>query len=182
MADFLADTTDLLRRTPAYLRVLLSALPDAWTETPDVDGGWRPRDVVGHLITAEATDWMTRTHLILDHGTAVPFEPLDREAMLGRDRGVPLDSLLDRFAQLRSANLAELGSLIGPDDLERRGRHPALGEVSLRQLLAAWAVHDLDHIGQIHAGMAGSHDADVGPWKGFLGILLRRDDPSAVAG
>ena len=76
MADFLADTTDLLRRTPVYLRVLLAGLPDAWTDTPDVDGGWRPRDVVGHLITAEATDWMTRTHLILEHGTAVPFEPL----------------------------------------------------------------------------------------------------------
>ena len=182
MADFLADTTDLLRRTPAYLRVLLASLPDAWTDTPDVDGGWRPRDVVGHLITAEATDWMTRTHLILEHGTAIPFEPLDREAMLERDRGVTLDALLDRFDELRSANLGELGTLVGPDDLERRGRHPALGEVTLRQLLAAWAVHDLDHIGQIHAGLAGSHDRDVGPWKGFLGILLRRDDPSAVAG
>jgi hypothetical protein len=60
--------------------------------------------------------------------------------------------------------------------------HPSLGEVTLRELLATWAVHDLDHIGQIYAGLAGSHDADVGPWKDYLGILLRRDDPSAVAG
>jgi hypothetical protein len=182
MADFLADTTDLLRRTPAYLRQLLAGLSAAWTETPDIAGGWRPRDVVGHLITAEATDWMTRIHVILEHGTAVPFEPLDREAMLDRDRDVALETLLDRFDALRTANLAELGSLVDPGDLARRGRHPALGEVTLGQLLAAWAVHDLDHIGQIHAGLAGSHDLDVGPWKGFLGILLRRDDPSAVAG
>lgn len=182
MAGFLSDTTELLRRTPAYLRVLLTDLPDAWTDTPDADGGWRPRDVVGHLITAEATDWMTRTRLILERGTEVPFEPLDREAMLERDRGVPLETLLDRFAELRALNLAELADRVTEADLERRGRHPALGEVTLRNLLAAWAVHDLDHIGQIHAGMAGSHDSAVGPWKGFLGILLRRDDPSAVAG
>lgn len=182
MADFLADTTNLLRRTPAYLRVLLGGLPESWTDTPDGDGGWRPRDVVGHLITADATDWLTRTRLILEHGTAVPFEPLDRVAMLERDRGVALDDLLERFASLRAANLHELATRVTEADLERRGRHPVLGEVTLRQLLAAWAVHDLDHIGQIHAGLAGSHDVDVGPWKDFLGILLRRDDPSAVAG
>jgi hypothetical protein len=182
MADVLADTTDLLRRTPGYLRVLLAGLPDAWTDTPDVEGGWRPRDVVGHLITAEATDWMARTRIILQHGTAVPFERLDRFAMLERDRGVALDDLLERFATLRAANLDELDARVTDADLDRTGRHPALGNVTLRQLLAAWAVHDLDHIGQIHAGMAGSHDLAVGPWKDFLGILLRRDDPSAVAG
>ncbi len=57
-----------------------------------------------------------------------------------------------------------------------------IGEVTLRELFATWAVHDLDHIGQIHAGLAGSHDAEGGPWKAYLGILLRREDPSAVAG
>ncbi|MGH2446919.1 MAG: hypothetical protein ACRDGD_12905, partial [Candidatus Limnocylindria bacterium] len=67
-------------------------------------------------------------------------------------------------------------------DLDRRGMHPSLGEVTLRELLATWAVHDLDHVSQIFAGMAGSHDAEVGPWKAYLGILLRREDPAAVAG
>jgi hypothetical protein len=43
-------------------------------------------------------------------------------------------------------------------------------------------VHDLDHISQIYAGLAGSYDAEVGPWRAYLGILLRRDDPAAVAG
>jgi hypothetical protein len=72
--------------------------------------------------------------------------------------------------------------LVSDDDLDRRGYHPALGEATLRQLLATWTVHDLDHIAQIYAGMAGSRDAEVGPWKQYLGILLRREDPSAVAG
>ncbi len=182
MTDFLHDTTDLLRRTPAVLRDLLAGLPDRWTSTPDVEGGWRPRDVVGHLITGEQTDWVVRTEQILERGTSVPFERFDRFAHADRDRDATLDELVDEFARLRAANLARLAELVAQGDLDRRGLHPALGEVTLRELLATWAVHDLDHVAQIYAAMAGSHDAEVGPWKAYLGILLRRDDPSAVAG
>ena len=182
MTTFIDDTVDLLRRTPEVLRSLLIGLPDAWTDTPDVADGWRPRDVVGHLLTAEQTDWVQRTQRILDHGTSLAFDRFDRFAMLERDAGVPLDELVERFATLRAANLATLGELAGEADLDRRGLHPSLGEVTLRQLLSTWAVHDLDHIGQVYAGLAGSHDAAVGPWKGYLGILLRRDDLSPVPG
>ena len=164
------------------LRGLLVGLPDSWTGTPDVGGGWRPRDVVGHLITGDQTDWMRRTHQILEEGAARPFERFERFSMLERDAGVGLDELVERFATLRAANLVELRGLATDADLDRRGRHPSLGEVTLRELLASWAVHDLDHIGQIFAGLAGSHDADVGPWKVYLGILLRREDPSAIPG
>ena len=182
MSGFVEETTNLLSRTPALLRTLLIGLPERWTDTPDTAEGWRPRDVVGHLITGEQTDWIVRTRRILDHGTSLPFDRFERFAMLERDAGVPLDELVERFAQLREANMTALRDLVTDADLERRGLHPSLGEVTLRQLLATWAVHDLDHIGQIHAGLAGSHDADVGPWKTYLGILLRREDPSAVAG
>ena len=172
----------ILSRTPAVLSTLLIGLPDSWTDTPDVADGWRPRDVVGHLITGEETDWIARTRRILEHGASREFDRFDRFAMLERDTGLPLDDLVERFAALRAANLAALGELVSDDDLDRRGLHPSLGEVTLRELLATWAVHDLDHIGQVYAGLAGSHDADVGPWKEYLGILLRRDDPAAVAG
>ncbi len=151
MADFLADTTALLARTPAILRTLLVGLPDDWTDVPDVAGGWRPRDVVGHLITGEQTDWMMRTRRILEQGSFVPFDRFDRHAMLDRDAGVPLDQLVERFAALRSDNLAALANLV-------------------------------TDLSQIFAGLAGSRDAEVGPWKAYLGILLRREDPSAVPG
>jgi hypothetical protein len=179
---FLAETTALLARTPSVLRDLLMGLPDAWTDTPDTDGGWRPRDVVGHLITGEQTDWIARTRRILDAGTSIAFDRFDRSAMLERDAGVPLDALVEQFASLRAQNLDALGELVGDADLDRRGLHPSLGDVTLRELLATWAVHDLDHLSQIYAGLAGSHDAAVGPWKAYLGILLRREDPSAVPG
>jgi DinB superfamily len=182
MADFLAETTDLLRRTPDVLRSLLVGLPERWVGTQDVEGGWTPKDVVGHLITAELDDWIVRTERILEHGTSVPFDKFDRFAHVGRDDDQTVDQLVDRFATLREESLGKLEALVGEGDLNRRGMHNALGEVTLRELLATWAVHDLDHISQIFAGMAGSYDRDVGVWKDYLGILLRRDDPAAVAG
>ncbi len=182
MGDFLVETTDLLRRTPDVLRSLLTGIPGTWTSTPDIVGGWRPKDVVGHLITAEIEDWLVRTERILEHGTGKPFDKFDRFAHVGRDHDHSLEELVDRFAELRAENLRKLEELVANGDLDRRGMHPSLGEVTLRELLATWAVHDLDHISQIFAGMAGSYDRDVGAWKAYLGILLRREDPAAVAG
>ena len=182
MTDFLADTTDLLRRTPQVLRALLGGIDDSWVETPDVAGGWRPRDVVGHLISAEQKNYLDRAQRILEHGTSKAFDGFDRFEMLERDKGKSLDELLAEFERLRAKNVAELQATVHDDDLDKRGFHPALGEVTMRELLATWSVHDLDHVAQVYAGMAGSRDAAVGPWKGFLGILLRRDDPAAKAG
>jgi DinB family protein len=183
MSAFLTDTVDVLRRTPAVVSALLDGVPEAWTETPDVTGGWRPRDVIGHLISAEIDDWIPRAKRILEDGTSKPFDAFDRFAHVERDAEVPLNRLVERFAELREQTLARLGELVSDEsDLDRRGFHPALGEVTLRELLATWAVHDLDHVSQIFAAMAGSYDAAVGPWKGYLGILLRRDDPAAIPG
>jgi hypothetical protein len=175
----LSATLDLLRRTPNVLSDLLLGLSDRWTDTPDVAGGWRPRDVVGHLISAELDDWVPRVRRILDDGTSRAFDPFDRFAHVERDVGIPLDRLLATFTELRESSLGAMESVTAAD-LGRHGVHPALGEVTLGQLLATWAVHDLDHVSQVYAGLAGSHDTAVGPWKSYLGILLRRDDPAAV--
>lgn len=182
MNAFIAETTDLLRRTPDLLRTLLMDLPPSWADTPDVEGGWRPKDVVGHLVSAEQANWVQRTRRILEHGTSLPFDQFDRFEMLERDVGATLDELVVRFGELRAENLRQLETMVSEGDLDRRGSHPALGEVTLRELLATWSVHDLDHISQIFAGIAGSRDAEVGAWKAYLGILLRRDDPAAVPG
>jgi hypothetical protein len=117
--------------------------------------------------------------MIVRDGATRPFEPFDRFAMLERDRGIPLDELIEQFGDLRARAIARLRELITDEvDLDLRGLHPELGEVTMRQLIATWAVHDLDHVAQIYASLAGSHDADVGPWKAYLGILLRGDAPT----
>jgi DinB superfamily len=181
-----ADLTEyaaLLERTPRVLTKLLAGLPAPWLEGTDTPGGWRARDVVGHLISAEIDDWIPRIELIVSYGPDRPFDPFDRFAHVERDRDVSLVALLERFADLRAANLARLAELVTDEaDLERVGTHPSLGHVTMRQLLATWAVHDLDHVAQAYAALSASQDEAVGPWKAYLGILLRRDDPSAAPG
>ena len=49
--------------------------------------------------------------------------------------------------------------------------HPELGESTLRQLLATWVVHDLNHIRQIVTVMAGRYYSEVGAWREYLSIL-----------
>jgi hypothetical protein len=179
---FLAETTALLERTPRVLHDLLDGLPASWLDGRDTPDGWQPRDVIGHLISAEIDDWIPRAEMIMEHGPDRPFDPFDRFAHVDRDRDLPLQALLGRFTELRSANLARLRDLVTEADLDRTGRHPSLGEVTMRQLLATWAVHDLDHISQAFAAVGATHDETVGPWKTYLGILLRRTDPSATPG
>jgi len=175
-SSFLDETVALLDRTPRVLRELLANLPDGWLGEPDAPGGWTARDVVGHLISGEIDDWIPRAEIILRDGTTRAFDSFDRFAHEDRDRGVALASLIERFAELRARSLDRLRELVHDDaDLDRRGRHPELGVVTLRQHLATWSVHDLDHVAQIHASLAASRDAAVGPWKAYLGILLRRD-------
>lgn len=170
----LEQATDILRRTPAVLDAWLRGLPDDWARRDEGPETWSPFDVVGHMIHGEETDWMGRARIILNEGEARPFEPFDRFAQFEKSRGRTLDELLGRFAHLRARNLDELDSWgLTAEQLERRGRHPDLGVVTLRQLLATWVVHDLSHLAQIGRVMCRQYGEEVGPWKAYLPILSR---------
>ena len=172
MLDNLEHTTSLLARTPAALNGLLRGLPEAWTLGTEGDGTWSVFEVVGHLIHGERTDWMPRARMVLEFGEDRTFEPFDRGAQVQESRGRSLEQLLDEFARLRAENLGELRALhLRQEDLERRGRHPALGIVTLSELLATWAVHDLTHLHQISRVMAYQYRGAVGPWSAYLGVL-----------
>jgi DinB superfamily len=166
------DITSLLTRTPAALDALLRDLPDAWTRRNEGGESWSAYDVVGHLIVGERTDWIPRARIILEHGQSRPFDKFDRLAQFRESEGKPLGELLDEFARLRAQSLAALRALkLADDDLERRGTHPALGTVTLGQLLATWAAHDLTHLHQISRVMAHQVHDDVGPWTRYLGVM-----------
>jgi hypothetical protein len=172
MRHDLQDTISLLTRTPAALNALLRDLPEAWTSRNEGNNTWTTFDVIGHLIHGERTDWMPRARMILQFGETKTFVPFDRLAQLRESQGKPLDQLLDEFARARSENLRELRTLnLRPQDLERRGRHPALGVVTLSELLATWAAHDLTHLHQISRIMAHQYRQAVGPWSAYLGVL-----------
>ena len=168
----LQHTLSLLARTPAALDVLLRDLPDAWVLGNEGNDTWNAVEIVGHLIHGERTDWMTRTRMILRDGEARTFEPFDRVGHTRESQNKSLSQLLDEFARLRSDNLDELRALkLRPEDLERRGRHPAFGAVTLSELLATWAVHDLTHLHQLSRVMAHQYREAVGPWSQYLGVL-----------
>jgi len=173
----LTEAMALLARTPATLDALLRGLPDIWVRnnegrTQEGSHTWSPFDVVGHLIVGERTDWMPRARIILQYGEARPFDPFDRLAQVKESQGKSPDQLLDEFARLRRDNLAALHALdLHPEDLARRGTHPELGAVTLSQLLATWAVHDLTHLHQVSRVMAHQYRDAVGPWSAYLGVL-----------
>jgi hypothetical protein len=170
----LEQAVEFLRRTPGVLRAWLGGLSDGWVLSNYGEATFSPFDVVGHLIHGEQADWMVRARVILEHGDAVPFEPFDRYAMYDASRGKTAAELLDTFAALRAKNLDDLRALaLTPDDLSRRGLHPALGGVTLGQLIATWVVHDLNHLHQIAKAMAYQYRTQVGPWKEYLSVLPR---------
>jgi hypothetical protein len=172
MEHKLQDTISLLTRTPTALEALLRDLPETWTLRNEGENTWSPFDVVGHLIHGERTDWMPRVKVVLQFGETRTFEPFDMSGHLQVMQGKSLGQLLDEFARLRSENLRELSALnLRQEDLERRGRHPAFGLVTLSELLATWAVHDLTHLHQISRIMAHQYRDAVGPWSEYLGVL-----------
>ena len=170
----LEEAVAVLERTPAAVGALLEGLPETFARANEGEGTWSPYDVVGHLVHGERADWLGRARHILS-GDPRPFTPFDRTAMLRESEGKTLGELLKTFAELRAANLAELrGMNLADRDLQRTGRHPDFGEVTLGQLLAAWVVHDLDHVAQIARTMAKVYTDAVGPWAAYLSILRDR--------
>ena len=170
--------TDVLRRTPGTLRALLEGVAEPWARWNEGPETFSPFDNLGHLIDGEETDWIPRARLILARGTSVCFEPYDRFRHRSRNVHRTLDSLLSEFERLRSANLDLLVSWhLTASELELPGEHPTLGRVTLRQLLAAWVVHDLGHVAQVARVMAKQYTHEVGPWVAFLPVLTDRPEP-----
>jgi uncharacterized damage-inducible protein DinB len=168
----LDQTIALLTRPPAALDALLRDLPDAWTRANEGENTWSAYDVVGHLIHCDHTDWMARARILLEFGETRPFDPFDRWGHVKAVEGKSFGQLLDDLASVRAANLAELrGWNLTETDLAKRGRHPALGTVTLGELLATWAAHDLNHLHQMARVMAYQYREDVGPFRQYLGVM-----------
>ncbi len=172
MAQNLSDTIALLERTPSALDGLLRGLPETWTHRNEGEGTFTVFDVVGHLIYADKVDWMPRARRILEHGESVPFDPFDRWGHVAECGGKTLPQLLDEFARVRGECLNALRGLnLQAEQMSLTGKHSSLGAVTLSELLATWAAHDLTHLHQISRVMALQYREDVGPFAAFLGVM-----------
>jgi hypothetical protein len=176
MTPAVERSVEVLERTPDVLRALLGGVSGFWSLNNYGPGTFSPFDVVGHLIHAERTNWMVRLRVVLEHGAALPFPAFDRYAMYEASKGKSMAELLETFASLRAKSLEDLKALgLTTEKLGLRGTHPQLGGVALRQLIAAWVVHDLGHLHQIAKAMAFQYREEVGPWRKLLTILPGAD-------
>lgn len=167
-----AEALQILERTPAILRTLLSGPSEEWVINNEGPETFSPFDVLGHLIHGEKTDWVPRAKIILEHGISKPFTPWDRFAQYEESKGKSVEQLLNEFDAVRKENLHWLASCqITEEDLNKKGLHPVLGEVTLRNLLSTWVVHDLTHIAQVTRVMAKQYKEEMGPWPEFFRIL-----------
>ena len=168
----LARSVEILERTPLVLQTLLKDLHEDWTMNNEGPETFCPYDVIGHLIHGEKTDWRNRTMMILEHGVSKTFVPYDRFAQFEESQGKSLEQLLKEFEELRKDNLNWLRSLnLSETDFDKKGIHPSLGQVTLRQLLSTWVVHDLTHIAQASRVMAKQYKQEMGPWVEYFRIM-----------
>jgi hypothetical protein len=169
----LSNGLSVLERTPSVLRALLVGLPDVWTQQNEGPDTWNPREVVGHLIEGERSDWIPRAQIVIAQGPSTAFEPFDRMAhQRSMNARAPLEETVETFARMRAVNVATLrGWKLTPAQLELTGVHPEFGIVTLKQHLATWVAHDLGHIVQITRTMARQYRDAVGPWRAYLSAL-----------
>lgn len=168
------DAANILSRTPDVLEALLLGLPEPWPSNNYGPETFSPKNVVGHLIAGERADWIERSEQILSGNGDTPFRPFDHRNTGGFDDASPIDDMLATFRELRERNLETMrGWNLTDEQLDLPGTHPALGPVTLRELLATWVTHDLHHLAQICKGLARQYAEEVGPWRAYVGILNR---------
>jgi hypothetical protein len=167
----LNKSIEILERTPSVIEAMLKGVSEDWIMNNEGGDTWSPYDTVGHLIHGEKTDWVVRMEVILLNKNK-EFMPFDRFAQFNESKGKSLQMLIDEFKTLRKKNMAKLQlKKIEMFDLHKTGIHPAFGKVTLKQLLATWVVHDLNHIAQIARVMAKQYKTEVGPWVEYLSVL-----------
>lgn len=170
----LNKSIEILERTPLVIEAMLQGISKDWVMNNEGKETWSPYDVVGHLISAEKTDWVTRMEVILSSTGDKKFPPFDRFAMFKDSKGKSLQVLLGEFKAIRKKNIAILRKKkLTSKDLSKKGIHPAFGEVTLKQLLSTWVVHDFTHITQITRVMAKQYKTEVGPWVEYLSVLKK---------
>ena len=71
------------------MRCFATCRPSGRTSTKAPTPG--ARDVIGHLIHGERTDWIVRAHLILSDAADKTFVPFDRFAQFSMDQAEPIE-------------------------------------------------------------------------------------------
>ena len=163
----------ILARTPGLLRTPLECFPNALLEAPHDAGTWSARQVMECLIHEEEHVWLSCVRRIIDGGEVLTPEFFDPNFRWAESRDETPSGLASHFALLREANLAKLRSMsMESNGVTRHGRHPALGRVTLSEVLTTWVMHDLCHLANVCKAIVLPRSQDAGPWQTYLSILM----------
>lgn len=169
----LNKSIELLQRSPQTYKSLFYGMNSNWGYLNEGKDTWSAFDIIGHLIHGEITDWIPRAKIILSKQLKdKTFEPFDMLAHKQICQSKTMENLLEEFEKLRNNNIKELKSWnLSEEELNMTGIHPEQGEVSLKQLISTWAIHDYGHLNQISRVIVKHHTEDVGPFKNFYTLL-----------
>jgi len=169
----LEKSIELLERSPKTYKALFYDLKHDWSKINEGLNTWSAFDIVGHLIHCERTDWIPRARIILDEKISnMEFEPFDRFAQEKFSDGRTIEDLLDEFEELRRTNVMELKSWnLVETQLIKTGIHPEFGEVTLKQMISTWTIHDLVHLNQLSRVLVKHYAEDIGPWVAYCNML-----------
>ncbi len=159
------------------VRRILSTTPDRWQAlagTIDAEllarrpaaGEWSAAECLAHLLGTELGAFQVRLDSFLAGRTQLAAFNPDAAGTRPEVTSSPTD-LARRLAEARSVSLARL-SAVGDADLSRKANHAELGPVTLREMLAEWAGHDLMHTVQAERALMQPFIADCGSWRSYF--------------
>ncbi|GAB4526196.1 MAG: DinB family protein [Anaerolineae bacterium] len=142
--------TPKLRATREELLSLIEGLDEATLTWRPPGGGWNIRDTLAHLIDAERAHRRFVETVLQGRSTRLEGFDLDRwnQEHVARRAGQPIDELLDALQAGRQETLAFIAALPA-EAWDRQGEHPALGQVSVRQVIRVIGVHERMHLKEI---------------------------------
>jgi hypothetical protein len=121
---------------------------------PEPEASWGPPELLAH-VEEYLRYWLGEIERVLagDSADAVPFGRVAtdeiRIGVIGRDRSLPLRELFARI-QSDAARVAKRLGELDEDDANRRGLHPARGEMTVREMLEPFLVgHTEGHVTQL---------------------------------
>lgn len=168
----LNKSIEILERTPEVYSALFNNTKHNWDKINEGSDTWSGYNIIGHLIHGEKTDWIPRAEIILSNNDDKTFEPYDRFAQEELYSFQTIEELLIEFKTLRKQNIEKLISWnLSENDLDKKGIHPDLGTVTLRQLISTWTIHDIAHLNQVSRVIVKHYAEDVGPWKKYTRLL-----------
>jgi uncharacterized damage-inducible protein DinB len=142
------DPVAMQREAPGTLARLIEGVPSETLKRSPAPGKWSVCAILAHLAEDEvASAWRYR-QMIENSGLNLASFDQNEWARLGDyDSWNPREAL-ETFRLLREANLRMLAKLT-PQEWERFGVHSERGRMTVRDLVAQMAGHDMNHIGQV---------------------------------